>query len=105
METKPGRLCSWESVLLAECMLIHGSCKTNPVPGSCCYCKNVKAVHPPQTGTKNQQVLTEAALAALPAQAIPKYSLVFSRMSPDSLHERKAPWLIKQINPKHHPFT
>lgn len=54
---------------------------------------------------KKQQVLTVAALATLPAQAVPKYSLVFFRMSSDSLRERKTPKLIKQIKPKHHPFT
>lgn len=84
-------------------MLIHGSCKTSPGSGGCCYYENLKAVNPPQTGAKNQQVLTAAALAALPAQAIPKYGLVFFRMSSDSLQER--PWLINQINPKDHPLT
>ena len=106
MKTNPGRLCSRGSVLLATRAPIQGSCKTNPVPGSCCYCENVKTAHPLTTDrswyweacAKNQHALTVAALATLPAQAIPKYSLVFFRKSSESLHERKAPWIIIKMD-------
>lgn len=102
---KKGRLCSQESVLLATCTLIQGSCKTNPIPGSCCYYEDLKAPQPPQTGAvtgrlvlKKQHKLTLPAFAKLPAQPIPKYSAVFFRISSDSRCEHKALWIIIRIN-------
>lgn len=86
-------------------MLIQGSCKTNPIPGSCCYYEDVKAPQPPQTGAvtgrlvlKKQHKLAVPALAKLPAQPIPKYSVVFFRISSDSWCEHKALWIIIKIN-------
>lgn len=73
---KKSRLCSWESVLLAACTFIEGSCKTNPVPGSCCYYENVKAPHPPQTrpGTERLVLKTSMHCTSISKTACTGYS-------------------------------